>query len=259
MPVDTSTILPLRHITRDGTPSTVARAIVAEGPVAIEINGAGYAVLMATPADLEDLAYGFALADRLIDTADDVTGVDVVPVEGGMLVRLTLVARCAARVLDRVRHRASDSSCGLCGVETLAQALRPLPVLPAYPAATDAAVFAAYDAIAARQPLGRLTAAAHAAALCDASGAVLRVREDVGRHNAFDKLVGSMLRDGTDWGGGFALLTSRCSYELVEKAVLAGCPTLATISAPTVLAVERAQAAGLHLRVLVRGDALLAV
>ena len=248
-----------RRIVRDGSVEDITRDIVAEVPVAIEVNGAGYAVLMATPGDLEDLAYGFALADRLIDRADDVAGVDVHDADGGMLVRLTLVQRCAARVLDRVRHRASDSSCGLCGVETLAQAVRALPVLPVVPAVGEAAIFAAFDALGAQQPLGARTAAAHAAAWCDGAGAVRRVREDVGRHNAFDKLIGSMLRGGDEWGGGFALLTSRCSYELVEKAVLAECPTLATISAPTALAVARARAAGLHLRVLVRGDALLAV
>ena len=107
------------------------------------------------------------------------------------------------------------------------------------------------------QPLGVVTRAVHAAAACTQSGAIRLVREDVGRHNAFDKLIGALLRGGLSWDRGFALLTSRCSYELVEKAALSDCPMLATISAPTVLAVERARAAGLELRVLTRADALL--
>jgi FdhD protein len=119
-------------------------------------------------------------------------------------------------------------------------------------------VFRALAALDEMQPLNRATRAVHGAAACSADGEVRRVREDVGRHNAFDKLVGAMARAGTGWNGGFALLTSRCSYELVEKAVLSSCPMLATISAPTSLAVTRARQAGLPLRVLVRGDALLA-
>ena len=227
-------------------------------PVAIEINGIGYAVLMATPEALDDLAYGFVLAERLIDGADDVIDVDVHPTERGHIVRVTLVARVADRIGDRVRHRVSESSCGLCGIENLEQALRPLPRVQAPWAGDDAAVFRALASLDEVQPIGRETRAVHGAAACTADGAIRLVREDVGRHNAFDKLIGAMLRDGLTWDGGFALLTSRCSYELVEKAVLSGCPMLATISAPTTLAVDRARDAGLPLRVLVRGDALLA-
>lgn len=118
-------------------------------------------------------------------------------------------------------------------------------------------MFAALSRLRAHQPLHRRTGAVHAAALCSVDGDIRLCREDVGRHNAFDKLTGAMLREGAAWAGGFALLTSRCSYELVEKAVLAGCPTLVTVSAPTSLALERARDAGLHLVVLARSDALL--
>ncbi len=227
-------------------------------PVAIEINGIGYAVLMATPDALDDLAYGFALAERLIDRADDVLDVDTHPTDRGSIVRLTLDPRVAERIGERVRHRVSESSCGLCGIENLDQALRPLPAVVERWGGADAAVFRALAAFDDVQPLGRETRAVHGAAACSADGAIRLVREDVGRHNAFDKLIGAMLRSGLTWDGGFALLTSRCSYELVEKAVLSGCPMLATISAPTSLAVDRARDAGLPLRVVVRGDALLA-
>lgn len=243
-------------VAADGASDTLARPIAEEVPIAIECNGMAYAVLMATPADVEDLAFGFLLGERLIDGADDVRGVDLHDTGQGIVARVALARRVADRIGDRVRHRASDASCGLCGVETLAQALRPLPVAARWDG-EDAAVFRAYHALRDAQPLNAATGAVHGAAACTGDGAIRLVREDVGRHNAFDKLIGAMLRGGLGWDGGFALLTSRCSFELVEKAVLAGCPMLATISAPTRLAVERAAAAGLELRTLVRGDALL--
>ncbi|UZK68261.1 formate dehydrogenase accessory sulfurtransferase FdhD [Sphingomonas sp. S1-29] len=249
--------VPFARISADGESTPIDRAIAEETPIAIECNGIGYAVLMATPADLPDLAYGFALAERLIDRADDVIDVNEHATDAGIVLRVTLAERVAMRIVDRVRHRVSESACGLCGIENLEQALRPLPrVEPAD--IDDAAIFAALAQLDQHQPLHRQTGAVHAAAACTADGEPWLVREDVGRHNAFDKLIGAMLRAGADWDGGFALLTSRCSYELVEKAVLAGCPLLATISAPTTLAIARAAQAGLALRVLARRDALLA-
>jgi len=240
-----------------GAHAAIERAVAVERPVALEFNGIGYAVLMATPTDLEDLLHGFALTERLIDDAADLLGVDCFERPDGMLIRATLSDRCAARVLDRVRHRVSESSCGLCGIENLEQALRPLPRLDPVDPPGDAAVFRALAALGERQPLNRATGAIHAAAACTRDGEIRLVREDVGRHNAFDKLLGAMLRDDLDWEGGFALLSSRCSYELVEKAVLSRCPMLVTISAPTALAVERARGAGLRLVVLARPDAML--
>ncbi|WP_294295333.1 formate dehydrogenase accessory sulfurtransferase FdhD [uncultured Sphingomonas sp.] len=249
----------LTRVVADGGRTAIDRALAEEVPIAIEVNGIGYAVLMATPADLEDLAVGFAVSERLAAAGAPVE-VDVhdATTLGGQIVRLTLDAAGAETVAARVRHRTSESSCGLCGVETLEQAMRALPPVTATSAADDAAVFRALAALDGRQPLNAQTGAVHAAALCGADGAIRLVREDVGRHNAFDKLIGAMCRAGVGWNGGFALLTSRCSYELVEKAVLSGCPLLATISAPTALAVSRAQDAGLPLRVLVRRDAMLA-
>jgi FdhD protein len=249
--------LRFEQVGADGSLRPHARAIAEEVPVAIECNGLGYAVLMASPGDLLDLAYGFSLTERLIDSADDVLDAEAHALEHGMLVRMTLVPRVADRVADRVRHRTADSSCGLCGVESLEQALRPLPAQTAPWRGEDAAVFAALGALDTLQPLGAATRAVHGAAACTMDGSIRLVREDVGRHNAFDKLIGAMLRGGMAWEGGFALLTSRCSYELVEKAALSGCPMLATISAPTALALARARQAGLALRVLARPDALL--
>ncbi len=248
----------LLRIARSGDQSPTARAIAEECPVALEYQGIGYAVLMATPADLVDLAYGFSLSERLVDRADQILDVDSFRAERGFILRIQLAPEVAGRIADRVRHRASDSSCGLCGIENLEQALRPLPRISQPCLAKDAACFAALAALPGHQPLNHATGSAHAAAACSAEGAPWLVREDVGRHNAFDKLIGAMARAGRGWDGGFALLSSRCSYELVEKAALANCPMLATISAPTALAIDRAAEAGLRLRVLVRDDALLA-
>jgi len=243
----------------DGRIAAGRRTVPAETPVAISFLGIGYAVMMATPADLEDFAFGFALSERLIESARDVVGIEVRAEESGLLLGIELVAGRHDRVLRRVRHRVGESSCGLCGIENLEQALRPLPKLPAPAKIAPAAIFRALESLRAHQPLNAETGAVHAAALCDAGGAILAAREDVGRHNAFDKLIGHCLREGRVMGGGFALLTARCSYELVEKAALAGVPLLVTISAPTGLAIERAKEAGLTLVALARADSMLVV
>ncbi len=249
-------MLSFQRISPDNRAEAVTKSIADEVPVAIECNGIAYAVLMATPDALADLAVGFVLGERLIDRGEDIRGIDVHDAANGIVIRITLSRRVAGRIGDRVRHRNSDASCGLCGVETLAQALRPLPAAARWDG-EDGAAFRAYGSLRDHQPLNASTGAVHAAAACTRDGAIRLVREDVGRHNAFDKLIGAMVREELAWDGGFALLTSRCSYELVEKAVLAGCPMLATISAPTRLALERAADAGLALRTLVRSDGLL--
>lgn len=250
--------LPFTRLSADGTSRAIDREVAIEAPVAIEINGLGYAVMMATPADLTDFAYGFCLSERLIDAGADVVDVDTHDAERGTILRITLIPERIDRVLERVRHRVSESSCGLCGIENLEQALRPLPALPAVSTAGPDAIFRALEGLRAFQPLNAATGAVHAAALCGEDGTIRMAREDVGRHNAFDKLIGAMARGGAGWDGGFALLSARCSYELVEKAVLAGCPLLVTVSMATSLAVARAAEAGLRLITLARSDAILA-
>jgi FdhD protein len=251
--------LRLDRIDPEGRRTQIDRVIAVETPIAIELNGIGYAVMMASPIDLVDFAYGFALSERLIDAPDQLLDVDVHATELGRIMRITLAPEQAERVAGRVRHRVSDSSCGLCGIENLEMALRPLSPVTSVSTADDAAIFCALAALSDDQPLNREAGAVHAAAACSSDGDIRIVREDVGRHNAFDKLIGAMARQGLGWDGGFALLSSRCSYELVEKAVLADCPMLVTISAPTSLAIDRAQQAGLRLAVLARGDAILRV
>lgn len=246
------------EIRADGAAAEIERAVPVEWPCAVEMNGLGYAVMMLTPADLEDFAFGFCLSERLIEGLEDVEAVDWHEMERGILLRVKTRAALRERVIDRVRHRVSDSSCGLCGIENLDQALRPLPVLPprAVPVSSSS-IFRALEHLRMHQPLNRLTGAVHAALACDADGTVLLAREDVGRHNAFDKLIGAMLREGTSWRERFAVLSSRCSYELVEKAALAGCDTVATVSAATSLALQRAAEANIRLIPLARPDSFL--
>jgi FdhD protein len=246
------------RISAGGDRDDISRDLAVETPVAIEVNGLGYAVLMASPIDLIDLVYGFLLTERLIERPQEIMDVAIAEITAGIVARVMVEQSASQRLAQRVRHRTSDSSCGLCGIENLEQALRPLPRIVQAWRGADEAIFNALSELDMRQPLNRATGAVHAAARCTRDGSMVDVREDVGRHNAFDKLIGAMIRAGQSWDGGFALLTSRCSYELVEKAALSGCPMLATISAPTDLAVRRAAEAGLALRVLARRDALLA-
>lgn len=245
------------RITRDGAASAISRDVAEEVPVAIEYNGIGYAVLMTTPIDIEDLVTGFSHAERLIDRAGQIEWIEHHRTDKGYIARVGLVPERAALIQDRTRSRFSDSSCGLCGIENLDQAIRTLPTERGETQADDAAIQRALEALFPLQALNRRTGAVHAAALCSAGGTIRMVREDVGRHNAFDKLIGAMLRNGLEWEGGFALLSSRCSYELVEKAALAGAPMLVTISAPTSLALDAARQAHLPLVVLARADAML--
>lgn len=237
------------------------RSIALEMPVSIEVCGIGYAVMMATPADLEDYALGFALSEGLVERADQVLAIDIHAVEGGMVARIALPmeGEGAVRAFERARLRVTESSCGICGMENIEQVLRPLPRVEARISTDREAIARALTALGNHQPLGQATGAVHAAAFCAPDGAIRRIREDVGRHNALDKLIGALAAEGVDPGTGFILLTARCSYELVEKTVRAGCPMLVTISAPTSLAVERAIAADLTLVTLARPDSALVV
>jgi len=247
------------EIRRDGTRLPVTRDWVPEAPVALEFNGLSYAVMMATPRDLEDFALGFALTEGLARSAADVSDLAVAEVESGWIVRATLSGLGIEQLTDRVRTRVAESSCGLCGIENLDAVSRPLPRVATHPALDPAAIFAALGALREHQPLTRATGAAHAAALASPVGAIVHAREDVGRHNALDKLVGALATAGQDPAEGFILSTARCSYEIVEKAVRAGATRLVTVSLPTSMAVARAGQAGLSLWSLARDDSVLQV
>lgn len=231
------------------------RTLAVEAPVAIEVDGIGYAVMMMTPADLHAFAVGFMLTERLADTADNITDVDVFDGPIGWVVRVTLAERCHGRMADRVRHRTTDTSCGLCGIAGLEQLRRPVPGHAPAPHATREALFAALAELRTHQPLNAATGTVHAAAACNADGRVLAAHEDVGRHNALDKLIGALALANTP--ADFILVTSRLSFEMVDKALVAGVAMLVGISAPTTLAVEHAREHGLTLIALARGDAML--
>ncbi|MBS0152323.1 MAG: formate dehydrogenase accessory sulfurtransferase FdhD [Nitrospira sp.] len=233
------------------------RDVPIEVPIAIEVCGIKYAVMMATPSDLRDYAVGFVLSEGLVRQAAQIRDITVLPANGGRIVRISLPPEQASQVCARARTRMSESSCGLCGMESIEQILRPLPPITARIQTDHRAITRALSMLEAHQPLGRATGATHVAAMCSSDGCILQAREDVGRHNALDKLIGALAMTRIDPSSGFFLLSARCSYELVEKTVQAGCPMLVTVSAPTTLAIDRALEANLTLVALARPDSAM--
>lgn len=214
-----------------------------ECAVAFLINGKSFAVMMATPTDLEDFAVGFLLSERIIASPADLIELRMIPVVDGVALNC-IVTDAAASKASRSRTLTGRSGCGLCGTETLGAALPDLrPVTGPSPSADQ--VHAAFGSLADMQPLNTINHSTHAAAFFSLDGTVALAREDVGRHNALDKLGGAMLRQGIDPKGGFIVLSSRMSVEMVQKAVMFRVPFLASLSAPTDLAVRAAARFGL--------------
>lgn len=242
------------YIHLDGdTRSTGIAAVAEEVPVALVYNGRPHVVMMATPADLDDFAVGFTLSEAIVTSVREIGEVRVDRYSQGIEVQITLPVPAADALAARGRQLVGRTGCGLCGVETIAEVLRPTPPVAPGWSVEPAALWRAEAALVGRQPLNRATGAVHAAAWATADGALGIVREDVGRHNALDKVVGALAREGRDASQGFALMTSRASYELVQRAATAGIPLLAAIPRPTGLAIRMAEAAGLTLVALVRG------
>lgn len=231
--------------------------VAEETPLAIAYNGIDYAVMMGTPRDLDDFAFGFSVAESVAMRVSDIRSVAMAERDGGIVIDITLAGEALHRFLARRRVRAlrGHTSCGICGIEDLAQLHVPaMPTVRAAQPIARTALRCAVENLRGSQPLSEHTHCAHAAAWADKAGALVLLREDVGRHNALDKLVGAALRAGIDFAAGFCLITSRCSYEMAQKAIVAGIPALVTISAPTALAVCTARAGGLTLIVLDRAD-----
>jgi len=229
-----------------------------EVPVALIFNGISHAVMLATPFDLEDFALGFGLTEGLLERADELYGVEVQPDPAGVRIELDVSSACFARLKDRRRSMAGRTGCGLCGTESLEQVEPPLrPLAPCSVPLSPPAVAAALRAMPTHQKLQQRTGATHAAAWCAPDGSVRLVREDVGRHNALDKLVGAMVEAGADPRDGFVCITSRASVEMVRKAVAAGVTALIAVSAPTARAVATARRAGLALAGFARRDDLV--
>lgn len=232
--------------------------IAEETPIALEYNGISHATMLATPADLEDYALGFSLTEGIIERASDVRGIDLVAQHNGIVVQIEISSACEVRLKERRRAMAGRTGCGLCGVETLPEVLRDVsPVADAAPLPI-ASVLHAMQAMRTHQRLHDLTGATHAAAWADKDGHVQVVREDVGRHNALDKLIGALARRPGTHHDGLILVSSRASFEMVQKCAAAGVGVLAAVSAPTALAIRLAQKTNVALLGFVRqSDATL--
>ena len=237
---------------RDGQRNVVDDWLTEEVPVALEFNGVSHAVMLATPADLEDFALGFGLAEGIFASAADLYDCDVRRSLQGITVAMQVSARCFAALKERRRTLAGRTGCGVCGTESLDKVLRPVPVIEPATQIHSTAIARAMREMREHQVLCQATGAVHAAAWCSIDGAVLLAREDVGRHNALDKLIGALARTTLRRGPGFIAVTSRASVEMVQKAAVAGAPLLAAVSAPTSLAVETADAAQMALVGLAR-------
>lgn len=240
---------------RPGTATAAGRREAPEeAPVAIVHDGSTYAVMMATPADLEDLAVGLSLTEGAIADVGDIREIEVVEREAGIEARMWLAPERSAALAARRRTMAGPTGCGLCGLESLQQ-VRATPRARLHEIAplTLSQVQAVMEALAPAQVLGRATRAAHAAGLWTADEGLAALREDVGRHNALDKLIGALARQGAAAAGVLAM-TSRISVELVQKAVAVGAPVIAAVSAPTALAIDTAQEAGVTLIGVARSD-----
>jgi FdhD protein len=221
--------------------------VATEVPIALTYNRASHVVMMATPRDLEDFAVGFSVTEGLVGSVQDILGVHIIPRPGGLEAALTVTEEWFDRLSTRRRNLAGRTGCGLCGAENIEQALRPPAVLGDNLRVSHRAIERAVGELERHQPLQSRTGASHGAAWCSPAGDILLAREDVGRHNALDKLIGALLRAGRSPSGGFALVSSRASYEMVYKTAAAGMEMMVAVSAPTRLAVDYAEQCGLTL------------
>ena len=256
---DGSIDVPVRAFSYDSGASgpSFTRAIAIEAPVQIVIGAAPFAVMMATPRDLEDFAFGFALTEQIAGSVDDIRGLEVERVEEGWKLKIALSGERLQAHLARGRAMSGRTGCGLCGIEDFSQMpSAPRPLNPQPPIAPQA-IRAALEALETRQPLNQATRAVHAAAWVARDGTIVLVREDVGRHNALDKAIGALARVGAAPDSGFFVITSRCSFEMVAKAAIFGATTLVAVSAPTSLALERARAFGVRVIAVARRDQAL--
>ena len=242
------------RITRTGREAG-QRRIAEEMAIAFTYGRSTYAVMMATPKDVEDFAIGFSLTERIIDRAEDIVELDVMQLPLGIELRMTLSGNHDSALQARRRSMAGPAGCGLCGIESLEAAMRKPASINSDLRIPADTVFRAMHELHARQPLNTETHAVHAAGFwAPGDDGFVAVREDVGRHNALDKLAGALARAGRDARHGFVVLTSRVSIELVQKTAAIGCPLIAAVSAPTGFAVRAAQDAGLTLVAIARDD-----
>jgi FdhD protein len=230
-----------------------ARVAPEETAIAFTFNGITHAVMMATPADLEDFAVGFALTEGLIEKPADVASLEIIPTALGIEVRIWLPEDRARTYAARRRSMAGPTGCGLCGIESLEEAMRAAPSVARGGAFGRRDVVKAMASIEAGQKLNAETHAVHAAAFWTPARGLIALREDVGRHNALDKLAGALCRGGVSASDGLVLLTSRVSIELIQKAARMGAPVVVAVSAPTAAAIRLAEGCGVTIIAVARG------
>jgi FdhD protein len=243
-----------RRVWRDGSAGESARVIPEETALALTYNGGTYAVMMGTPQDIEDFAIGFSLSEGIIQSPGDIDSLDVVRLDDGIELRMWLAQSRADRLSERRRHIAGPTGCGLCGIDSIAEAIRPAAIVAPGGSFSPREITTAIQSIPPLQAINVLTRAAHAAAFWTRAAGIVALREDVGRHNALDKLAGALARQKVAAGDGMVLLTSRVSVEMVQKTAAMGAPLLVAVSAPTALAVRMADAAGITLAAIARDD-----
>lgn len=245
--------MPLK-VTAGGT-ALAARSVAEETPVALVYDGSTHAVMMASPIDLADFALGFSLTEGVISRPEQIASLDIVEHGCGIELRMWLAADVGRAHAQRRRAMVGPTACGLCGIESLEGALKSPRRIDAEVLWSPRQVRAAVQSLTPMQALNQMTGAVHGAAFWRPEGGLIRIREDVGRHNALDKLAGALARDGLDPSHGIVVLTSRVSVEMVQKAAAMGAAVIAAISAPTALAVRTAEAAGITLVAVARRDA----
>ena len=243
-----------RQIWRESGLSLGSRPIPEETAVALTYNGGTYAVMMATPQDLQDFAVGFSLNEGVINSAADIESFDIVPVNDGIELRMWLSKPKADRLQERRRHIAGPTGCGLCGIDSIAEATRPAAIIEQGQQFSSEQIMVAMQNLPTHQKLNIETRAVHAAAFWDFKSGIVALREDVGRHNALDKLSGALARASVVASEGIILLTSRVSVEMVQKSAVIGAAVMVSVSAPTALAVRMAEAAGITLVAIARAD-----
>ena len=231
-----------------------ARVLPEETAVAMVYGGSTEAVMMATPADLEDFAIGFSITEGLIERPDQITDFAVVHGQNGIELRMWLASNRDAAYRGRRRRLAGPTGCGLCGIESLAEAVRPAAPVRHEASFDGRCIPKAISALASAQALNHATRATHAAGFYRPGRGIIAIREDVGRHNALDKLAGALHRQATDVAGGAVVITSRVSVEMVQKTAAIGAPVLIAMSAPTALAVRMAEAGNITLVAVARGQ-----
>jgi FdhD protein len=250
-----SPVVPVdRLVWRNDAATRGTRTIPEETPVALTYGRSTHAVMMATPADLADFAIGFSLSEGIVRSPGEIEALDIVSVAEGVELRMDLTGERQSGLARRQRRITGPGGCGLCGMDSLAEALRPPPQVHSEAAFTAAEIQAALASMPAAQQLNAVTRAMHAAAFWTPGQGLIALREDVGRHNALDKLLGAMASSGHRAAEGIILLSSRVSVEMVQKAAVLGAPMIVAVSAPTALAVRTAEAAGLTLVGIARSD-----